>query len=254
MKTEISAQAERAQAAGGGSKHASVVFEDDYILAVSKPRAMHSVRQREEDELTLADCIADICPDCLTASDDPREAGLVQRLDFFTSGLVLAAKTRGIWEALHQRLLNGRIEKTYLALIEGKLNGRQEINTLIEQTKSGKRMKIARMTEDDIDQPLKKGVFEASTTVTPLADVKGGQIVRAESERTYRHQIRLHLSHSGHPLVGDEQYGATRTLEEFSKGAAGFLLHAESITFQHPQTQELVCLEVKSELIGALIN
>lgn len=214
-------------------------FEDDALLVVNKPRGMASVRLRAEDPPTLADWVAAHCPACVEASPDPREAGLVQRLDFSTSGLVLAAKSRAVWEALRKQLFAEEVEKSYLALVEKRpVKKRFTVSFPLVQSKDGKSMCAVRDGGDRATIQL-----SAVTDVTVLNEIgrngRGFALVRAKGRRVRRHQIRAHLAASSHPLVGDVLYGSTATLGEVfpdSPGLDGFLLHAESIQLRHPSS------------------
>ena len=216
----------RPELAGGDALvHISINFEDKYLLAIEKPRAMHSVRQRAEDPLTVADCLASYCPATVGASSNRCESGLVQRLDFYTCGLMLAAKSTEAWNALRLMLKKNQINKSYLALVEGLV----EKNELI------------------INNPIEK--HEACSRVALIKTFARQSLVRVSGQSMRRHQVRIHLSQAGHPLVGDSQYGASS--ESFthpdspSLSGEGFYLLAERIEFKHPCTGKRLLLEVR---------
>ena len=216
----------------------AMLYEDEHIVAAAKPRKMASVRLRHEDPPTLADCIASCCARCVGASPDPREAGLVQRLDFYTSGIVLAAKDRAAWEGLRKQLFAEKVEKTYLALVEKRpVKKRYTVNLPLVQSRDGKSMLIGK--EKDAREPVQ---LAAVTDVTIVGQFELGSkwfsVVRAKGRRMRRHQVRVHLASSGHALVGDTTYGSESTLNDALPWAAGeeegFLLHAQDIRLQHP--------------------
>jgi len=216
----------------------AMLYEDEHIVAAAKPRKMASVRLRHEDPPTLADCIASCCARCVGASPDPREAGLVQRLDFYTSGIVLAAKDRAAWEGLRKQLFAEKVEKTYLALVEKRpVKKRYTVNLPLVQSRDGKSMSVGK--EKDAREPVQ---LAAITEVTVVGQFELGSkwfsVVRAKGRRMRRHQVRVHLASSGHALVGDTLYGSENTLNDALPWAAGeeegFLLHAQDIRLQHP--------------------
>ena len=231
-----------------------VAYEDAELAVVVKPRAVHTVRLRAEDRLTLADMIAARFPDAAEASPDRREGGAVQRLDFFTSGLVIAAKNPGIWSRLHEMLLAGEVSKSYLALAEGQLEGQQRIAVPMSASTDGSKTVPAGA----------EGGAAGETTLRPVCGVLSrcgrSSIVLAESSITKRHQVRFHLASAGHPLVGDEQYGAKCALSDIpaldglNAGADGFLLHAQRLEFCHPTSGRRIRVEAPSKFFEGLKN
>lgn len=238
-----------------------VLYEDEDLLVVSKASGMFSVTQRAGDALTLADCIAAYSKECESASSDPREAGLVQRLDYYTSGALIAAKRKDVWQKLHQMLLDGKVEKSYLALVEGTLSEKPlTLSYSLVQSSDGKRMEIVR-NEENI--PSNKRIFEATTDVTSLGAFHAKHLkhscslVKALGSRVHRHQIRVHLSTFGHPLLGDELYGSSSnavvvSTDEKKGSREGFFLHAESIVFQHPCTGKKIAVRAPSEELKSI--
>jgi 23S rRNA pseudouridine1911/1915/1917 synthase len=232
-----------------------IVYEDTYLMVVEKPRELHSVVRRTDDTPTLADSIAAYFPPSKECSKDRREAGLVQRLDFFTSGLLLVAKNLEIWDQLHNLLINQHIEKSYLALVEGDFpQVGLEIDYPIYMPRGSNKVIVQR------EEGAPKG-SPAYTQAKAIASIDPSfSLVRAKVKRGRRHQVRAHLASVGHPLVGDEQYGAKHGLSELSAEAGGlqsfdgFLLHAESLSFVHPTKGKLMSFCSKSPIIEALVN
>lgn len=230
-----------------GGTQLAILYEDEWLLVVEKPRGMPSIRLRPEDPVTLADLLVAVSPACETAGADMREGGLVHRLDTWTSGVLLAAKTRQAWETLRSELAAHRIAKSYRALVEGVLEpGSQLISRAIVAERNSPVVRIA--------EPEEAG-SPAETRVTPERSLGRFSLVRAETPSARRHQIRVHLASVGHPLVGDTLYGSQASLpdvfalltgEPFTDavpaGAGssdGFLLHAERICFRHPFSGEI---------------
>jgi len=244
-REKVSARPELAQQSGGALKFITIRYEDEHLLCVEKPAAMHSVTLAADDPLTLADCIAEYCPECLIASDDPREAGLLQRLDFYTSGLIMAAKTKQSWQLFRRLVSGGEVRKSYMALVEGVLERKlREVSCYMTESRNKKRVSVVRNPSETREQ-----CFPTETVIQGLKDFKHSSgeslcLARASGMQMRRHQVRAHLAFSGHPLVGDELYGAALSLQPLLN-RDGFFLHAESVHFIHPFTSDTV--EITSE-------
>lgn len=235
------------QREGGALQFIEILSEDSDFLVIKKPRSMHSITLSSDDAITVADCVAEYHPPCLHASANLREAGLVQRLDFYTSGIMLAAKNNETWTTLHQEMLSGRVSKTYLALVEGAVNqavGQEPlmITGALRESDGGKTMRVL---EPGLT-PAEDGQSETKLELVQvyLSEGKSYSLVRASAGHVSRHQIRAHLASVGHPLLGDKRYQATMALdvqEVFEGlGGEGFFLHAETLEFLHPRTGKKV--------------
>lgn len=235
------------------------IFEDSHLLLVRKPRGMSSIRLRDDDPVTLADIVAAFVPGIISASSDPREAGLVQRLDYYTSGMLIACKHRGVWDRLHEQLVEGIIEKTYLALVEGvPKKSEWTVSAPLESASGGIKMKVS------VDGQ------EAESFVTVLKTFPNNiAVVRVHSRNTKRHQVRVHLAASGHVLIGDSLYDSKKSLLGVFDAFAypknekqfleenwdeGFLLQAESIRFFHPETHEAMNFCEQGEIFSWLLQ
>jgi 23S rRNA pseudouridine1911/1915/1917 synthase len=228
-----------------------ILYEDEQLMVVAKPRMLHSVRLRLEDLCTLADMISKYYPPAVRVAPDPREAGLVNRLDFETSGCALVAKDRAIWEALREELFQRHVQKQYLALVEGMLP-QPELEISNWLSPRGVPVKFSTSFKNQW-LPSRTSLRQECLIGTSVRSEKGVNrnpisLVRASIPRARRHQVRIHLSAIGCSLVGDELYGAKTTLsdqldakliDEFQL-EKGFLLHASSVSFQHPVTQAII--------------
>ncbi len=206
------------------------LYEDTDIFVVYKPAGLHSVRLPNGGGSSLADLLLAHNPELKNASRSPGDAGLVQRLDLETSGVMLGAKNRAMWEALFQALRDGAITKHYVALVEGRIDTRCEIASYLGSPHRGaKKVKVY------LREPAASvRALYGSTLVEPISfdPIRNQTLVRVAASPARRHQVRAHLAHLGHPLVGDTLYGASSTL----KSDRGFFLHAETIAFIHPKT------------------
>lgn len=186
-----------------------VVGETPELLVVDKPAGQPCHPLRPGERGTLANAMVARYPELIAAGEFPREAGLVNRIDNDTSGLVLVARSRAAWVALHDESRQAHMQKGYLALVEGELPPSSEFRTIdLPVDHAGQRMKIG-------------AGQDAVTRWRSLSVGRGATLVEVELRVGRRHQIRVHLAHLGHPLVGDALYGAT------SNGTrAGHILHA----------------------------
>ena len=228
-----------------------VLYEDEKLLALSKLRGMASVRLRESDPLTVSDLVTKYCKNCRNASPDEREGGLVQRLDFWTSGAILAAKDQETWNALHAMLKQEKVKKTYLALVQGIPTSKHfTINAPFSLSKGKKIVKLAKARD--------KKSLSAHTDIEVVYKKTGRSpwsIVRATMSRGRRHQVRAHLASVGHPLVGDEQYGSTFQLDKvLPEVGDGFLLHAETILLKHPYSGKKLAISAPSREFENLVG
>lgn len=189
----------RIQNIGAHSIHVYKQYPE--FIIVKKPREMHSVIQRADDPVTLADIIARDYPETVLAGRDVKESGLVQRLDFYTSGLIIAARTKEAWVDLHKKFLDGKITKEYHAFVEGDL----EIDTEHEHS-----------------------------YLKTIEIQKNGTLVLCRTKKGSRHIVRKIFSSLGHPLCGDREYGAVNDYVELvldgkKMTLTGFYLEATNI-------------------------
>jgi 23S rRNA pseudouridine955/2504/2580 synthase len=154
---------------------------------------------------------------------------LAHRIDRDTSGLLLVAKKRSALVELHRMLREGEVEKVYTAVVAGEYRGPGEIRASLHKyvTSSGER-RVA----------VKEGGLAAATNVKALKTRPEMSVLDLRLLTGRTHQIRVHLAHVGHPILGDDKYGG-----EAKKRAPRLLLHARRLAFRHPQTGEAVELE-----------
>lgn len=205
-----------------GSAAVPVVFEDAHVVVVDKPAGMPSHPLLPGEGGTAVDALAARFPEIAVASDDPREAGLVHRLDTGTSGCLAVARDRETWRALRDAFAAGTVDKSYLALVHGVIGAPLVVDRPVAHDPADARRMIVLAAASGGAAP---GGQPAKTSVTPLATGAEHTLVAVRAQGGRRHQIRVHLACAGHPLVGDVLYGA-----EAAADAPSHLLHADGLT------------------------
>ena len=218
-----------------------IIFENENFLFINKPAAIHSVQTPRSHNQSIAALLRQKFPFLDKVADKQEDAGLVNRLDFMTSGILIGAKNRPAWQQLKTCLADGGINKEYLTLLEGEFAEQKEIETMIGSPyRRAKKIRIA-----PLGQTGSKRFLPAKSRFKALRFIGEAEasFVRVCLTTGRRHQIRAHSSFLKHPLVGDFLYGSKRTLFEalaqFSAAAAGsilpdFLLHAWKVAFTCP--------------------
>jgi 23S rRNA pseudouridine1911/1915/1917 synthase len=215
-----------------------LVYEDAWVLVVDKPAGMPTHGFSGGDRYTLANFIAAMRPDLLMIGRSRWEPGLVHRLDVGTSGLVLVAKTRAAFDDLRLQFRRRQIKKSYRALVWGVTATQGEVAYRIaHDSRDPRRMRaitgIARRAK-------KPKVWPALTRFRKLRKLGGLSLLEIEMETGVTHQIRVHLSAIGHPIVGDVLYGK-RDRERF--GLRRHFLHACGLRFFHPKDRRVITVE-----------
>ncbi|WP_194241981.1 RluA family pseudouridine synthase [Winogradskyella eckloniae] len=191
-----------------------VLFEDEYLAVIHKPagilvsgnhfKTIANALQQNLKTSTLAD------------ASKPQP---VHRLDFATTGILLAGKTSTSIRTLNKLFENKNINKTYFAVTIGSMTNKEGI--------------ITTNVEDKVAQS--KYSVEQSVSSKRFGQLN---LVKLEPLTGRRHQLRIHLSQLGHPILGDKDYG----IKDLILNGKGMYLHAYSLEFVHPFTNENICL------------
>jgi len=207
-----------------------IVYEDNDIIVVNKEKGMVVHPAAGNYTGTLVNALMEYCGDSLSDINGVIRPGIVHRLDKETSGLLIVAKNNRAHEVLSDMLKRHEIDRTYIALAHGVIaenSGRVEApigrhpvdrKKMAVNTKNGKR---------------------AVTRFEVIERFRNATYLRLNLETGRTHQIRVHMSYIGHPLIGDTVYGGP------SKGfdIEGQALHAKKLAFKHPVTKEDVVFE-----------
>jgi 23S rRNA pseudouridine1911/1915/1917 synthase len=197
-----------------------VLVEREDMVVINKQAGVpcHPLVPGETD--TVANAIAARFPECVDASPQAREGGLVHRLDWSTSGVLVAARTSEAYGRLRGAFSGRRALKHYLALVEGEVTEAGLVKSDI-RTVPGDRTRMEVVFPADAP----RGSREAETFFEPLERLGKRTLVHITCRTGQRHQVRIHLAHAGHPLVGDEHYGGLPL-----DGVEGAFLHAARLT------------------------
>ena len=215
-----------------------VVYEDGDVIVVNKPRGLVVHPAPGHPDGTLVNALLFHCGDSLSGIGGEKRPGIVHRIDKDTSGLLIAAKNDFAHQALSGQLADRSLSRIYEAVVRGNL--REDAGTVSKP--------IGRHPTDRKRMAVLPGGRPAMTHWEVLARYRGYTHIRCRLETGRTHQIRVHMASLGHPLLGDETYGAPAP----DKGLSGQCLHARELKFIHPRTAEPVRLE--TELPGYFLE
>ena len=217
----------------------NIVYEDDYIIIINKPRNMVVHPAAGNEEHTLVNALLNHCKLSMINSERP---GIVHRLDKDTTGLIICAKDDETHLKLVEMFANREVKKKYLAICNGSFS---KENGLIDKP-------IGRDEKDRKKMSVKsKSGKEALTEYNVLTSNLKYSLVDVTLHTGRTHQIRVHFSSLNHPIVGDETYG---NKNEKIK-ATGQMLHSYYLEFSHPITDENLSFTVlPDEYFFSILN
>ena len=206
-----------------------IIYEDDDIIVVNKPKGMVVHPANGNPDGTLVNAIMAICKDSLSGIGGEIRPGIVHRLDKDTSGLLIVAKNDKAHVNMSEQIKNHEVKKTYIALVRG----------VVKENEATIDMPIGRSTSDRKKMAVIKTGRNAVTHIKVLKRYNKYTLLQVNIETGRTHQIRVHLSHIGYPIVGDYTYSNGKN--EF--GVVGQCLHAKCLEFKHPITGTEMKLE-----------
>ena len=208
-----------------------IVYEDSDIIVVNKPKGMVVHPANGNPDGTLVNAIMAICKDSLSGIGGEIRPGIVHRIDKDTSGLLIVAKNDNVHVKMSEQIKNHEVKKTYIALVRG----------VFKENEATIDMPIGRSTSDRKKMAINKNGKNAITHIKVLKRFDKYTLLKVNIETGRTHQIRVHLSHIGYPIVGDYTYSNGKN--EFD--VVGQCLHAQKLEFKHPITQKDMCLEAE---------
>ena len=206
-----------------------IIYEDNDIIVVNKPKGMVVHPANGNPDGTLVNAIMAICKDSLSGIGGEIRPGIVHRLDKDTSGLLIVAKNDKAHVNMSEKIKNHEVKKTYIALVRG----------IVKENEATIDMPIGRSNSDRKKMAVTKMGKNAVTHIRVLKRYEKYTLLEINIETGRTHQIRVHLSHIGYPIIGDTTYSNGKN--EF--GVIGQCLHAKSLEFKHPITENDMKLE-----------
>ncbi|MFR1707916.1 MAG: RluA family pseudouridine synthase [Clostridium sp.] len=225
---EVTVNAEESQNIEGEDLNIKVIYEDDDLLIVDKPPFMVVHPTKSHPSGTLANGVIHH----FRSNNDNSIVRLVSRLDRDTSGLIMIAKNQFSHMNLAKSMEKNQIEKSYLAIIHGKLENNEGTIDL----------PIGRPTNETIKRAVLEDGQRSITHYKIRESYRKGALVELLLETGRTHQIRVHLSYVGCPIYGEQLYSEFNDEEFISRQA----LHAYALTLPHPRTG--IILKFKSQI------
>ena len=233
-----------------------IQYEDDHLIVLNKPAGLVVHPASGHETGTLVNALIAHCGDSLSGIGGVKRPGIVHRLDKDTTGLLVVAKNdrahRGLAAQFADHGRSGPLERAYQAIVWGVPERRQgTIHTALgRSSKSRERMAVVSEHRPDAREAITHYTVEQKFLDASGAPVASLVTCRLETGRT--HQIRVHMAHIGHPLLGDTLYGmgfktkTSRLADEVAQAVLAFprqALHAAILGFEHPVTREDMLFE-----------
>ncbi|MBM7601615.1 23S rRNA pseudouridine1911/1915/1917 synthase [Virgibacillus halotolerans] len=210
----------------------NIIFEDEDVIVIDKPSGIATIPSCHHPSGTIANGVLAH----YEKNNIPYTIHVVSRLDRDTSGLVLIAKHRYSHSLLADLLQAGKVSRTYQAIVEGTMD---KVEGVIDAP-------IDRKEGSIIERAVCDTGKRAITHYQVLRQFQHYSLVEIKLETGRTHQIRVHFSHVGHPLAGDDLYGGSKSL--ITRQA----LHCSELVFQHPTSDKMIRLQsqLPSDILG----
>ena len=212
----------------------SIVYEDEYLAVVNKPRGLVVHPAAGHEDGTLVNGLMYHFKDSLSGINGVLRPGIVHRIDKDTSGLLVICKSDEAHQGISDLLSRHEIDRVYHAVVHGRFH--QKEGTIDAP--------IGRMKEDRKKYTVRPDGREAITHYEVLEELGSFSYLQVTLETGRTHQIRVHMASLGHPLLGDPLYGPSRETLSKAKELSkmdfwpGQILHAKVLGFIHPVTKE----------------
>ena len=207
-----------------------IMFEDEHLLVVNKPRGMVVHPAPGNYSGTLVNALLWHCKGNLSGINGVARPGIVHRIDKDTSGLLLVAKSDKAHISLSEQIKAHSLDREYRAVIHGKLKNQVGVVDAPIGRSSNDRKKMC-VTD--------KNSKNAVTNYQVLEEFKNFSFIKLKLETGRTHQIRVHMAHLGHPVAGDPVYGPKNGVNSLN----GQCLHAAVLGFVHPISNEFIRIE-----------
>ncbi|HJX02113.1 MAG TPA: RluA family pseudouridine synthase [Candidatus Humimicrobiaceae bacterium] len=216
-----------------------ILYEDEFLLVLAKPAGwVVNDARTVRGTFTVQSWLKENF-DYEISKDDMYRSGIVHRLDKDTSGILLIAKTKSVFENLQMQFKGRGVEKTYLALVHGQI-----------AQKSGEiDMPVGRLPWNRERFGVLPGGREAVTGYKTLSEYelngKKYSLLEAYPKTGRTHQIRIHFKYLGHPIVADSFYAGRKTERGDRLWCPRLFLHAKEIKFRHPDNNRMVSVSAE---------
>ena len=207
----------------------NIVYEDKDILVVNKAKGMVVHPGNGNPNGTLVNAVLAYCKDSLSGIGGEIRPGIVHRIDKDTSGLLIIAKNDKSHMAMSEQIKNHEVKKTYIALVRGN----------IKENEAKIDMPISRSKTDRIKMAVDREGKNAVTYFKVLERFGDYTLIEVQIETGRTHQIRVHMTQIGYPIVGDYVYSNGKN----PFGVKGQMLHSYRLEFKHPITRKELKLE-----------
>lgn len=213
----------------------NIIYEDNDIIVINKPSGIVVHPAPGNESGTLVNALLYHCKDTLSGINGVIRPGIVHRIDKDTSGLLVVAKNDEAHVFLSSLLKDHGIKRTYHAIIIGHM--KEQSGTV--------NAPIARHPVDRKKMAVVSGGRDAITHYEVIEEFTGYSYLKLNLETGRTHQIRVHMSYKGHPIIGDTVYGGGKTTFEKANAPLldGQILHAKELSFPHPKTKEIMHFE-----------
>ena len=210
-----------------------ILYEDKYLIAVSKPANLLTIGTAKERDNTLYRKVSEY----VKKQHKSNKIFIVHRLDKDTSGIILFAKTESIKRQLQQNW--GKTKRLYIALVEGKVTKSGTIKNWLKETKTLMTYSSNKPNDGHL----------AITKYEPIISTKEYSLLKIEILTGRKNQIRVHMKDIKHPIVGDKKYGSTKN------PIRRMTLHANYLKFTNPITKkEIELVSNYPEIFNKLVN